>query len=160
MSAQRRMDRYAILYLWKLIEKKTVCNINVRTEWKDNKGRVVILPKMKGTGAVRTLRENAFLVKSGKLFNLLPFELRNYGGWGATLEEYKGMLGRFLDRIPDRPRDVAGGWYPEAVDTTTGKPSNALIHWIPLLKKNNPEYNWNMDHTTQGESQKASLQEQ
>ena len=117
-------------------------NGGIAAEWTEYKGRKVKLPKLKGSQSVKTLRETSFSVRGAKIFNSLPLMVRNYGGAGATLEEFKTILGEYLNRVPGRPRDVSTGWLPAPVDPVTGSKSNSLIHWRNLLNKSNPEYEW------------------
>ena len=69
--------------------------------------------------------------------------VRNYGGVGMSLEGFKVTLRNYLDKVPDRPRDVSSGWMQAAVDQVTGSNSNSIIHWRIFLNKTNPEYEWN-----------------
>ena len=94
--------------------------------WTDYKGRKVVIPSPKGKDSTRTLRNNAFTVRGGKLFNSCPMEVRNYSGKGCTTIGFKNLLQNYLKAIPDRPRDPIGKHWPEAVNIE-GKPSNSLI---------------------------------
>jgi len=100
-------------------------------------------PKLYGSQAVQSLREASFSVRGAKIFNLLPMSMRNYGGLGTSVEGFKVNLGNYLNKVPDRPRDVSSGWMPAAVDQVTGFNSNSIIHWRIFLSKTNPEYDRN-----------------
>ena len=113
-------------------------NGGITVEWTDYKGRKVRLPKLQGSQAVRTLMETSFSVRGAKIFNSLPMS-----GVGMSLEGFKVTLGNYLNKVPDRPRDVSSGWMPAAVDQVTGHNSNSIIHWRIFLNKTNPEYEWN-----------------
>ena len=140
-STQRRHERYIILYAWQMLEGRVPSNGAVKEKW-GNRGRMMIILRTKGSLAVRTLRDGSFTVRSGRLFNSLPHYLRDYSGEKATLNGFKNQLDRFLQFVPDRPRDTSGGWLPVAIDQTTGLNSNSLVHWMILLRKTNPEFWW------------------
>ena len=102
----------------------------------------MIIPRTKGSLAVRTLRDGSFTVRAGRLFNSLPRYLRDHSGEKATMNSFKSQLDQFLELVPDRPRDTSGGWLPAAIDQATGLNSNSLVHWLILLRETNPEYRW------------------
>ena len=103
---------------------------------------MLVIPRTKGSLAVKTLRDTSFTVRAGRLFNGLPRYLRDYSGEKATLNGFKNQLDSFLKLVPDRPRDTSGGWFPAAIDQTTGLNSNSLVHWMIYLRKTNPEFQW------------------
>ena len=76
-STQRRHERYQILYVWQILEQLVPNNGAVKTKW-GNRGRMIIIPRSRGSQAIRTLRDSSFTVKSGRLFNALPRYLRDY----------------------------------------------------------------------------------
>ena len=128
-STQRHHERYIILYVWQMMEGLVPSNGAVMEKW-GNRGRMIVIPRTKGSLAVRTLRDSSFTVRSGRLFNGLPRYLRDYSG------------DQFLELNPDRPRDTARGWLPQSMDQTTGMNSISLIHWCILLRKTNADFNW------------------
>ena len=140
-STQCRHERYIILYVWQMLENLVPTNGAVVEKW-GNRGRMIVIPRSRGSLAVRTLRDSSFTVRSGRLFNGLPRYLRDYSGEKATVNSFKKQLDLFLELVPDRPRDTARGWLPQAMDQTTGMNSNSLIHWCILLHKTNPDFNW------------------
>ena len=66
------------------------------------------------------LRDGSFTVRAGRLYNSLPRYLRDYSGDKATMNGFKSQLDKFLELVPDRPRETSGGWLPAAIDQATG----------------------------------------
>ena len=141
-SVQRRMERYLCIYSWKMISGLVSSNEGVKEKW-GPKGRTLEVPGLKGSQRTRTLRQGSFTYRSAKLYNSLPREIRDFGGEGASVQEFKVLLDGYLSRIPDQPRDLVGGFLPAPVDIHTGANSNSIEHWRPLLQKLDPYYNWN-----------------
>ena len=96
---------------------------------------------IKSKGKVRTLREGSMGIQGALLWNSLPMSLRNYDGPGTSLNRFKEVLGRYLKQVPDKPRDLSGGWMPNPTNNA-GIHSNSLVHWRPLLQPINPYFNW------------------
>ena len=140
-STQRRHERYLCLYLWKMLEEMVANNGAVEAQW-GNRGRLVKIPKSQGSQATRTLRDSSFTVRAGRIFNVLPRNIRDYRREGTTLAGFKMLLDCFLELVPDQPRDIRGGWLPAAMDQVTGMNPNSLLHWAIHLRKTNPEYQW------------------
>ena len=93
-SQERRMERYRILYVWKIIEKISPnCGLEVKTS--ERRGREVIIPPSKGSGKFHTLREGSFQVHGPRLFNSLPKKIRNLTR--ISLEEFKMKLNSMID---------------------------------------------------------------
>lgn len=141
-SVQRRIERYTILYAWKMIEAHVSTNGAVTAKW-GLKGRTLVVPGLTGSAATKTLRRASFTFRSAMLYNSLPRELRDYGGAGTTPTGFKSMLDTYLELVPDQPRDLVGGHLPAAVDINTGVNSNSLVHWRSFLQSRNPQYTWN-----------------
>ena len=79
-SIQRSHERCLIIYTWQMLENKVINNGNIKAVWTNYKGRKVVIPSPKGKESTRTLRNNAFTVRGGNLFNSCPMEVRNYSG--------------------------------------------------------------------------------
>ncbi len=64
-------------------------------------GIKVVIPTIntKAPKAATTLYDNSFAVKAGRLWNTLPKDVNQI----TKLNNFKEMLGKFLDKIPDRP---------------------------------------------------------
>ena len=81
--------------------------------------------------SVKTLREQTLQVHGTKLFNKLPWEIRNMTK--CTIETFKEKLDTFLNEIPDQA--VVADLVPTPCNLATGKASNSLMEWIPHLFK-------------------------
>ena len=126
LSQERRMERYRVIYMWKILEGK-VPNCGVEeAPASERRGRRVAVPALRpgGRRAAQTLREQGFQTDGARLFNSLPRNLREIR---RDQEAFKEALDQHLARIPDQPR--IGGLVPEAVDQQTGKQSNSLLAW-------------------------------
>ena len=77
LSQERRMQRYKIIYIWKILEGR-VPNCGIKETENIRKGRLCMIPPLKMCSArVKTLRENSFQIVGPKLFNCLPDKIRN-----------------------------------------------------------------------------------
>ena len=107
-SLERRRDRYAIIYVWKIIQglapnllgKDCIRHVDTNLRM----GRHCLLPSLNHNAPryVQTFRENSFCVHGPKLFNVLDRSLRNFDG---TLQTFKNHLDKFLATIGDIPLD-------------------------------------------------------
>ena len=70
-SQERRMERYRILYAWKILEGISP-NCGLVCLNSERRGRDIKIPSIKGKGKISTLREASFQVHGAKLFNSLP----------------------------------------------------------------------------------------
>ena len=132
LSQERRIERYKILYTWKVLEGK-VPDCGLQVEENLRQGRLCKLPPLKQCSArVQTLRENSFQVQGPKLFNSLPPKLRNMSK--CSIDEFKFELDQFLQKIPDEPNVPGIQYTPRACCQVSGKPSNKLVDQIRLLK--------------------------
>ena len=126
-SQERRMERYRIIYVWKILAG-VVPNCGVELAKPNERlGRKCKVPKLvqHGRQAIQTLREQGFQVNGVRLFNCLPKSLRNMETYQ---EDFKAELDKFLSKIPDQPR--LGGLVPEATCRLTARQSNSLLAWI------------------------------
>ena len=131
-SQERRMERYRILYVWK-IQKELVPNCGL-TFSSDNsrRGLECVIPVLKGPKGVQALREKSFQIHGAKLFNALPKNLRNSNV--NNIEDFKSLLDKYLESIPDEPK--VGDYIPSACDQVTMKPSNSLICQTQKILRN------------------------
>ena len=120
-SLERRRERYAIIYTWKVING-VVPNISegedqIRTYEHIRRGKLCSVPRLSGRAlqSVQTMRENSLAVLGPRLFNELEPELRGFDG---ELEVFKRRLDRFLETVPDRP---ALPHYPQCATDNTLK---------------------------------------
>ena len=129
-SQQRRIERYRIIYTWKILEDLVPnCGIS-ESAANERLGRLCVVPKLVGSTQVRNLRSNSFQVTGPNLFNAIPKKIINLRGIGV--DEFKEHLDTYLKEIPDQPK--VAGMTPTAM-TTTAVPSNSLLQWIPLVTR-------------------------
>ena len=104
-SIERRRERYAIIYVWKILNR-IVPNLDgvaaLTTHTSGRRGLICNIPQLssRATQRITTLRENSFAVRGPRLFNVLPRDLRAYDG---ELDGFKRLLDRFLSNVPDQP---------------------------------------------------------
>ena len=129
LSQQRRLERYRIIYVWKVIEG-LVPNCGILAESKPRLGRMCNVPLLvkNSSSRIKTLRENSFQIHGPKLFNLLPIHVRNLTN--CTVDEFKTHLDKVLTMVPDEPNISGCEYTPRACDMYTGKPSNSIIDQI------------------------------
>ena len=121
-SQQRRLERYRIIYTWKILEGLAPnCGLVVTNS--DRRGREVRIPPLKGNQSVRTLREQSFQVNGPKLFNSVPIKIRNITK--VPVDKFKEQLDKFLELIPDEPN--VDGLTPSTCNQYTAAPSNSIL---------------------------------
>ena len=133
-SQQRRLERYRIIYLWKILEGRTPnCGI-CKVESSERIGRKCTIPAInkQASGRIQTLRENSFQVHAPKLFNSLPKTLRNKSK--CSIDEFKADLDKFLETVPDEPKVNGGSYTPGACDAYSAQASNSIIDQIRRIK--------------------------
>ena len=121
-SQERRMERYRILYAWKIMEGISPnCGLSVTNS--DRRGRQLVIPPAKSNGKVSSLREASFQVHGPRLFNALPKSIRNLTK--VPVDEFKSKLDVFLQTIPDEPK--VPGYTPSTCNQITASPSNSIV---------------------------------
>ena len=126
-SEQRRMERYQILYTWKIIEGFSPnCGVSWSQVEERNGRRCAVPATNKGKASVQSMRNQSFQVAKPRLFNCLPKYLRNTRN--CSIEDFKEKLDAFLTRVPDEPK--AGGLTPGASNQISGKQTNSLIYQV------------------------------
>ena len=100
-SQHIRLERYLILYVWKILNRIVHNCVLEFTNEETRRGTEVITPNLKGT---TRSRDQSFLVHGGNLFNSLPKYLRNMAG--NNLEDFKERLDKYLQSITDVPKVV------------------------------------------------------
>ena len=121
LSLQRRLERYQILYVWKILEGLAPnCGISA-SKAEGRKGRLCHVPKVniKSSSATQTLKEQTFQVNGPQLFNCLPVYLRNTTK--CQLDDFKMKLDKYLETIPDEPS--VRGLTPLAALRMPGRPT-------------------------------------
>ena len=127
LSQERRMERYRIIYIWKILEDLAPnCGVHL-TVANERLGRKVKIPSLipGGRQAIQSMREQSFQIHGARLFNCLPKKIRNIR---IYQEDFKEALDRYIEKIPDQPR--MNTLVPTATHRVTGKQSNSLIAWI------------------------------
>lgn len=121
-SIQRRMERYRIIYSWKMIED-VVPNFGIQYYTRQRLGRFCRIPKINNSAlcSIQTLKESSFTVKGPQLFNILPQHLRDLTN--CSVLKFKTHLDTFLKLVPDEPR-VSG--YTQMCQGQT----NSLLHQV------------------------------
>jgi hypothetical protein len=119
ISMQRRLERYRIIYIWKILEKLAPnCGISlVEGSEVSRLGRRLNIIVPKESAKINKMKEQAFQVNGPKLFNCLPASIRNTTRTG--LDEFKEKLDNHLQQVPDQPR--IDGMSP-------GTDTNSLLH--------------------------------
>ena len=131
LSQERRIERYKIIYTWKVLEGK-VPNCGLQMMENPRQGRICEIPPLKHCSArVRSLRESSFQVQGPRLFNILPQNIRNLNK--CSIEDFKFELDRFLATVPDEPNVPGVQYTPRACCQLSGKPSNKLVDQVRLL---------------------------
>lgn len=102
-SLERRRERYAVLYIWKVLQGISP-NPGFQPSVNPRTGTNLKLPTI-GTSSpcwVKTLRRSSFVYKGSRIFNSLPKHLRHVDV-EMSLITYKKQLDSFLLTIPDQP---------------------------------------------------------
>ena len=130
-SQQRRIERYKIIYTWKILEN-IVPNCGLESFGDENIriGRKCMIRKLKGSERIKTMRDSSFQCAGPKLFNSLPPEIRNLTK--ISVDDFKAKLDDFLLHIPDEPK--VSGMTPTCL-TPEARPTNSLVYWIPYLQR-------------------------
>ena len=126
LSQERRMERYRIIYVWKILQGLAPnCGVEL-AQPSERLGRRCAVPPLLpgGRAAIQTLREHSFQIQGPRLFNVLPKKIREMR---TSQDDFKEALDLFLMTQPDQPR--MGGLVPAAVDQVTGRQSNSLLAW-------------------------------
>ena len=101
MSLQRRLEQHIIIYLWKI--KHNLLPNSVKMTFKEHIRsqaiKAVLKPLPQVRGKILTTYEESFVIRSAKLWNVLPAPLTRIN----TLNAFKAALTKFLISIPDEP---------------------------------------------------------
>ena len=117
MSLQRRRERYIILHMWKILNKKTSNDLNVKFVSRPCLGNQAKIPSFKKNSSAFhwTAYECSFAVMGPKLWNCIPYNINLIG----DMDVFKKQLSEFLLSIPDTP----------PVRGYTCANSNSLLCW-------------------------------
>lgn len=135
-SQERRVERYKILYM-----RKMICGVvpNVGCSIKEDSRYGPILDLMrgnKGADSVKTVRDRSLLVEGCRLYNAVPRRIREYYG---DFLGFKNCIDIWLNNVPDHPREL--GNEPIARDRE-GRPSNSLKYWMKTEELLNYDDSW------------------
>ena len=123
-SQERRMERYRIIYAWKILEGISP-NCGLVSQTSDRRGRELRIPAIRGKGRIQTLREASFQVHGPRLFNSLPISIRDLNK--ISVDQFKYKLDIYLQSIPDEPN--LHGYVPSLCNQLSGNPSNSLVDY-------------------------------
>ena len=129
-SQQRRHQRFRIICVWKVMEHLSPsCGLSWSNT--DRTGRICSVPTPAPNASIRvqSLRDQSFQVQGPKLFNSLPWDLRNTTN--CSLNSFKNKLDKFLAVFPDEP--LTQKYYSSPLDRISGCPSNSIVDWARLL---------------------------
>ena len=99
-SLQRRRERYAIILVWKIMNKVIPNDINLVFNYSERRGATCI--RQLGNSKVRsinTLIFNSFQSVGPALFNLVPARIKS----NTTLPIFKFELDKWIRTFPDTP---------------------------------------------------------
>jgi hypothetical protein len=131
-SQQRRLERYRLIYTWKILEGLVPnCGLNFTSN--ERRGREALIPPLKGKAHIKRLREQSFQVSGPKLFNSLPPSLRKISK--VPVDDFKYHLDKYLESVPDEPR--TDGLVPTACDQFSAAPSNSIIDQARAVSQRN-----------------------
>ena len=134
-SQERRRERYAIIYIWRILEGQ-VPNISTQgsrgfihekpgsrlnSDTDSRLGRRCVIPPILTNCPthIQKLREASLSVRGPRLFNSLPKSLRDMRN--CTKEVFKSALDRYLQTIPDEPQI-------QGYTASRRAESNSLLH--------------------------------
>ena len=122
LSVQRRLERYKIIYVWKVAESLVpACGISVSHGAETRLGRRVVA-EFTGRGS-SSLLDQVFQRVGPKLFNSVPAQIRNLSGCGVAA--FKSQLDEYLAELYDEPQ--LPGLTPRGIDEQ-GAASNSVIY--------------------------------
>ena len=126
-SCERRRDRYALLYIFKILQRR-VPNPGLSYKWSGRRGKVLKSPPVLSSRASRasTLQHYSFTHRASRMFNALPQTLRNLPDT-TSMESIKQRVDAYLQLIPDEPR--IPGYHP-----TNSSASNRIEDQIQALE--------------------------
>ena len=118
-----------VLYIWKIIQGR-IPNFGIIWDHTVRRGRMITISKVnsKITKSALTLRDQSLSVHGGKLYNLLPREIRDFD---RPKDGFKVLLDSFLKDIPDQP--LCTGLYTAPTSSSNNRNSNSLIDLIKYL---------------------------
>ena len=131
LSTERRVERYRIIYTFKIITGLVPnCGMTLSGRVDTRRGLLVEIPPLTGSRqAVVTLREQSLLCEGPRLYNTLPSSLRRTD-W--SLPTFKSHLDSWFQTLPDIP--VTPGT-PCAATDQNGTYSNSVRAWASAVRR-------------------------
>ena len=104
LSVQRRLERYRIIYSWKVLENLVPnCGLEkIADSESSRQGRRLKVPDVDRKAATFKKLEQSFQVNGRKLFICLPAKICNISK--GCLDEFKMALDKFLETVPHQPK--------------------------------------------------------
>ena len=123
-SQERRRERYAVMFIWKL-SQGLVTGYKIDFTSRDSRvGRKAVSANIpRAPACLKNAREGSLAVKGVALFNSLPITLRNSDHVDTAM--FKNHLDIYLSNIPDQPT---------AVGLKRGAPSSRLLQQVPMYE--------------------------
>ena len=122
-SMQRRRERYSIIMMWKMSTGNAPNNIGVKFYNNARLGKKVEVPTSPTTTqvSVATKYHNSFACRAARLWNTLPCNVNT----AEDLASFKVLLGKWLERFPDRP----------PVTGYTRQNNNSILDWERIVSR-------------------------
>ena len=133
MSLQRCREMIIILHIWKMknnIYPNTI-DVQFKTHVRSNAIKTVLKPLPKVKGRLLSQYEESFIVKSCKLWNVLPPSLTHI----TSLSCFKLKLKEFMYKVPDEP-PIPGYYHQNNNSLTEQHLSTIIQHNFILFYKN------------------------
>ena len=120
---QRRRERYSIIMMWKMANGEAPNNIGVKFYENNRLGRKAEVPTSPTTTqvSVATKYHNSFGCRATRLWNTLPSNVNT----AEDLASFKILLGKWLERFPDRP----------PVTGYTRQNNNSILDWVRIATR-------------------------
>ena len=131
-SAERRRDRYLILYIFKVMQGK-VPNPGLSYKHSPRRGLVLTTPSVNSSKAshANTLLHNSFTRRAPRIFNSLPKVIRNLD-YDTSPDLIKKRIDTLLSKITDEPR--LPGYYP-STSTASNKVEDQIRATMEFLSE-------------------------
>ena len=117
-SLQRRRERYAIIYIYKII-RKLIPNPGLHITHR-SRTKYYIKPKLNlrnnSQSWIKKARENSLFFNGARIYNSLPQNLRDkepLPGTKAQVDSFKRKLDKYLKTIPDNPGTQRNSLLPQ-----------------------------------------------
>ena len=122
-SLQRRRERYILIHVFKIANNLAPNDIDMKFYQSRRRGSCVIIPSVNRNSKAKyqTLYDSSFHIIGGKMWNLLPPEIKDK----TSLPSFKNSLSKYLKQFPDQP-------------PVPGIPSENSLLTVLMLRWRNP----------------------